>query len=87
MKINAECANAIKSLQVDVEAALKVMQKSMVENTYTELKARIKKEVDKAQHPALQSICVEFEERLKQVGRLHAPDSRVSNCWILFDES
>lgn len=73
-------------MQTDIEAALSLMmaeaernavlmQQAVTDAVCTDLKGRIKKEVEKmvdkakgAFAPALEAVCAELEERLKQVG-------------------
>jgi len=72
-------------MQTDIEAALSfmaaeaesnavLMQQAVTDAVCTDLKGRIKKEVEKVVDkakgsftPALQAVCVELEDRLKQV--------------------
>jgi hypothetical protein len=68
----ADTEAALRLIAADAASTAGLMQRAVTEAVAADLKARIKKEVDKLKAafvPALQAVCAEFEERLKQVSR------------------
>jgi hypothetical protein len=72
MKSDMEAALSIMASEAEGNAVL--MQQAVTDAVCTDLKGRIKKEVEKvvdkakgAFAPALEAVCMELEDRLKQV--------------------